>query len=262
MSSKYIAKPLQIAFLVLFIGLGSLCAQNTFQPKPLDEQQKGYIYNKERTVDFKLHTGGYALGLNFGTIQTYYKTKYYQFEIGEIKHPKEIRSKSFYSSTFGQSAYSYGKQNNFIVLRAGIGGKRYFSEKAKEKGIVLGVNWEIGPTLGLTKPYYIEINTINIEDKEPYIRYTESNRDIFLNQDLIIGSAPFFKGFGEIGLIPGIHGKIAAHFSFGAFDDFVKAVEAGIMLDVFTRKVPILVNDQNKPFFLNLFITLQLGKRY
>jgi len=41
----------------------------------------------------------------------------------------------------------------------------------------------------------------------------------------------------------------------------VKALEIGIMFDIFFKKVPIMVIDNNQPFFLNGYIILQLGKR-
>jgi len=40
------------------------------------------------------------------------------------------------------------------------------------------------------------------------------------------------------------------------------------MLDVFIKKIPILVenndivNAENRPFFLNLYLNIQLGKRW
>jgi hypothetical protein len=33
-----------------------------------------------------------------------------------------------------------------------VGEKKYFSEKAKRRGVAVGVNYEIGATLGLLKP--------------------------------------------------------------------------------------------------------------
>ena len=51
----------------------------------------------------------------------------------------------------------------------------------------------------------------------------------------------------------------------GAFDEFMRAVEAGIMIDIFPKKLPIMapVNgvDENRPYFFNLYVSLQLGKR-
>ena len=68
----------------------------------------------------------------------------------------------------------------------------------------------------------------------------------------------------EISILPGGHGKVAVHFDWGAFDEYIKAVEAGIAVDVFPKKIPMMVpveGVENRKYFINLFITLQLGKR-
>ncbi|MFN7115494.1 MAG: hypothetical protein ACK4TA_01765 [Saprospiraceae bacterium] len=94
------------------------------------DNQKGIVYNKEFAVNFKLHTGGYSLGVDFGTLKTYYRTQFWGIEIGEIKHPKEFRqSFEFRSPSTNRisRAFIFGKQNNFIPLRLSFGEKRYFS---------------------------------------------------------------------------------------------------------------------------------------
>ena len=255
--------------LAFFVGFVAIEAQNLeLQSRPFADENKGVIYNKELAFDLRLHTNGFAFSANIGKIKTYYLTKYYQFEIGEIKHPKEQRHSFDYPSN-GQTSRSfiYGKQNNLIVLRAGRGGKRYFSEKAKRKGIAVGINYEAGIALGLVKPYYLEL--IRRYDGEARIvseKYSEENAENFLKINDIYGSSGFFKGFNELSVVPGLQGKFGVHFAWGAFDEFVKAFEAGVMVDAFFKKIPVMVDDvpyaENRPFFINLYISLQLGKRW
>ena len=69
----------------------------------------------------------------------------------------------------------------------------------------------------------------------------------------------------ELSILPGVHGKIAVHFDWGAFDQYVKAFEAGVMVDVFTKKAPIMIevgDNQNRAYFINLFLNVQFGKRW
>ncbi|MFK7810596.1 MAG: hypothetical protein AB8F74_22505 [Saprospiraceae bacterium] len=237
---------------------------------------KGLVYNKETTFDMTLHTPGVgiAFGVNFGTIQTYYKTSYYHLQVGELRHVKGNRTSSDANggiSNRSARSYFYGKENNLYVIRAGKGVKRYLSEKAKDRGLAIGFSYEGGLTLGLLKPYYLElryqrdgIGEIRSE------KYSEENAGTFLNlanNNSIYGSSGFSKGLTEIRPIPGAHFKIGAHFDWGAFDEMVKALEAGVMIDVFYRKIPLMVendqitNSENRPFFINLYLTLQLGKR-
>lgn len=237
--------------------------------------QKGIVYNKEFAVNFKLHTNGYALGVDFGTLKSYYRTQFWSIEIGELKHPKEFRqSFEFRSPSTNRisRAFIFGKQNNFIPIRVGFGEKRYFSEKAKRRGLAIGMSYAAGPSLGLLKPYYLDlIRLTDSPNGEPYIRsetYSEENAQYFLSINNIYGSSGFTKGLDEISILPGGHAKFALHFDWGAFDEFVKALDAGVMIDFYFRRVPlmvespIVVNSENTPIFINLYLNLQLGKRW
>ncbi len=261
-----------LASLFLLFSL-SLFGQSTYSSDPnLDPDSKGILYEKEFAIDFTLHTNGLALAVNFGKIKTYYKTQYYHIQIGELKHPKEYRQNIESLGGFptrSSRSFIFGKRNNLYMIRGGIGGKRYFSEKAKQKGLAVGMSYEFGPSLGITKPYYLELirrspdNTSNIIVSE---KYSSENRDDFLERDLIYGASGVTRGFtfSELGFVPGAHAKIGAHFDWGAFDEVVKALEAGIMVDFFIRPVPIMVevdNVNNRMLFINLYLTLQLGKR-
>jgi hypothetical protein len=263
--------------LVLFSGCTfPLLAQQTFDTNQnIYDEQKGIVYDREFTVDLKLHTNGYALGVNIAKLKSYYRTRFINFEIGEIKHPKEFRQSFDFQAQAAKvsRAFVFGKQNNLLVLRGGLGEKRYYSQKARRKGLAIGLSYEGGASLGLLKPYYLEllrpsdpadVQTFSIRSEQ----YTEENASIFLDISRIYGSSGFSRGLGEISVLPGLHGKAAVHFDWGAFDEFVKAMEAGIMVDVFFQNVPLMVesplvgNSENRSFFINLYLNLQLGKRW
>jgi len=255
-----------IIFMFVF-GLSPMVGQKTIQPKQIDFDWKGIVYDKERSLDIRVHSNGAALAFNSGKIRTYYKMSYYQLEVGYLKDPRERRqNKNSSIPSFKNSAsFVYGKQNSFFNIRGGYGNKIYLSEKARRKGVAVGWSWEVGPSIGIVKPYYLDLfapdsqGGILVQQK-----YSEENADLFLNYNSIFGASPFAKGILESTFIPGGQGKLAAHFSLGAFDKYVRALEAGIMVDVFARKIPIMVETdtiKNKPYFINFFVSLQLGKR-
>ncbi len=264
-----------LLFLSLCAALPSAFTQPTTpRIKALGEEAKGIVYNKEFTIDFKLHTQGMGIGANFGRLKTYYRTRYFNIEIAEIKHPKEFRqSFDFRVPSAGRISRSfiYGKQNNLFALHGGIGEKRYFSEKALNRGLAVGISYSAGPTLGLVKPYYLDI----IRYREPdftnfFVRsesFSEENIDKFLDINSIYGASSLLKGLDQISITPGAHAKFAVHLDWGAYDEFVKSIEAGIMVDAFIRTIPIMVestqlnNTENQMLFINLFVNLQLGKR-
>ncbi len=259
-------RSLVIAVLVIGVCV-SVVAQKTIQPKQVDYSMRGVLYKQEKAFDFQLHTNGFTFGYNAGEIRKYYLTRFYHLDLGLLKHPKEYRQAVNYTGgnflLKSSSAFAYGKQNSLLVLRAGIGEKRYFSEKARRKGIAVGISYEGGLSLGLQKPYYLSLNRTGPSGEAQIVeeKYSEENQDIFLDVNRIYGSASFFKGFNEIKILPGLHGKVGAHFSMGAFEKTVKAMEIGIMFDVFFKKVPIMIIENNQNFFLNGYIILQLGTR-
>ncbi|MDZ4708185.1 MAG: hypothetical protein SH818_07240 [Saprospiraceae bacterium] len=251
-----------IAFMVHL----SLKAQTTIQPRQMDYSYGGVLYNEEYTVQVDLQSSGYKLGYRKGTIKKYYLTKFYQLDFGHLKHPKEykqsLRTQSILHNITSANGFIFGKQNSFFALRGGIGAKRYFSEKAKRKGISVALTYEGGPSLGITKPYYLDIRRYN---GDRYFvkaeKYSEANREQFLDLNSIAGSASTLRGLTELNLIPGIQAKGAINFTFGEVEEYIKSLEAGLMIDLYARKIPIMIDAPNSAYFINFYLGIQLGRR-
>jgi hypothetical protein len=250
---------------LILVPATRLSGQSTVN-RPQTSNYKGILYSKETAFEAVLHTNGFLLGVNFGKLLTYYKTPILHISIGELRHPKEVQQSEIYNFGTGNSnrSFIFGKQNNFILVRAGMGKKYYYSEKAAKNGLAVGLRWEVGPTLGLLKPYYLRLRQfadsgvqVNIVDK----KYSPEIENLFLDTYAIEGSSGFSKGLGELSVVPGIHFRSGVHFDWGAFDEFVKAAEMGIMIDAFPKKIPIMVSQENQRIFINLYLSLQLGKR-
>jgi len=244
--------------------------QKTFQPKQPGQDWKGIVYRKETAFEMRLQTNGPLLfGVNIGEIKTYYRTDYYHFSLGFMKDPRERRQNKNRGLGFNTSTgFVLGKQNSVLVLRGGMGTKRFLSEKAKRKGVAVGYDYEIGPSLALMKPYYLQIAYPASNGSPPTLReerYSEDNAAQFLDEDgTVFGGTSYFKGFGEMVIIPGLQAKAGVFFSLKAFDDKVKAVETGIMVDVYIKKLPIMVENENltnRPYFINFYVNLLLGSR-
>ena len=225
------------------------------------------MYNNELHFGLRLNTNGYAVNVSKGKLKTYYLTTFWNIEIGELKHEQETKTSFDYPPRFNgkiSRAFVFGKQNNLFVVRPSYGEKRYFSEKAKHKGLAVGISYQAGPTLGLVKPYYLEL--LPPDGPNPITtKYSDETQSRFLDIFSIFGSSSWTKGLNEMTFAPGLHAKVAVHFDWGAFDEMVKGLEAGIMVDVFFQEIPIMVdlpNVQNHSTFLNVFLNLQLGKRW
>ena len=128
----------------------------------LATEAKGIVFDREKTVEFRLHTHGCAINYQIGTIKSYYKTSYYEFGLGELNSHKEVSSSTDPVGSIGGGSfrsYSYGKQNYAFVLRGGMGFKKYYSEKAAKNGVAVGVLFAGGLTAAIMKPYYLEIGS-------------------------------------------------------------------------------------------------------
>lgn len=236
-----------------------LVAQNRVENTP-----KGIIYNNEKALNMRLHSFGWNVGYESGKLKTYYLTNYYRLSIGELRHAKEVRKTTEFAAfapSQGFKSYKYGKQNYAYVLRAAYGKKRYYSEKASRNGVAVGLNYSAGVNLALLKPYYIQIGGARNAENLMEIKYSESTAKAFLDPTNIRGRAPFLTGMNETTVMPGANASVGLHLDWGAFDAYLKALEVGLQLDVFTKKLPIMANTENRPFFLNVYISLQLGKR-
>ena len=46
------------------------------------------------------------------------------------------------------------------------------------------------------------------------------------------------------------------------YSNGVKALEAGIMIDAYGKKIPIMAFTENKQVFFNFYLTIMLGKKW
>ncbi len=265
----------KVGYLGMLLALALLSqnawAQVSTKTNLNDDRFKGIIYRKETTGDLRLHNNGWAVAVNFGEIRTYYRTRYYHFELGTMHSPRE-QNQSKNLNVIGNELpkeFKLGKQNSVFILRAGKGFKRYLSDKARRKGVSIGYSLEAGPAVALLKPYYlkfIEQVVVNGELESILVdkKFSEENKDEFIDYGSIYGGAPFSTGLKEITILPGFQAKAGLFFSVGAFDEYVKAAEIGLMADLFIKKVPIMVETAgttNTPLFLNLYVNLHFGRR-
>jgi hypothetical protein len=254
--------------IILPILILILCSVAVSAQTRLASEAKGIVYDREKTIEFRLHTHGWAINYQIGKIKSYYKTSYYEFGLGELSHHKEVSSSTDPVSSIGGGSfrsYTYGKQNYAFVLRGGMGFKKYYSEKAAKNGVAVGLTFAGGITTAIMKPYYLEVGSQKGTEVLKSIKYTPETEDLFLNKTKITGSDGLFTGITESSFIPGAYGRVGVHLDWGAFDEFLRALEVGIQMDIYPKKLPIMVPiagvSENKPYFLNLYVSLQLGKR-
>lgn len=266
---------LQFLFLVFSCSCLTVFAQQRLPGNQniYDTQGVGFVYEKEFTVNVGLMTPrNIMFGVTVGQLETYDNTKFWSLELGDHRHPRELRSnfeRIILANNRVSRAFTYGKQNQLYVARLGFGRRHYWSEKARQRGVAMGYSYRVGPSLGFLKPYYLEV-AVGEPGRGSVVemKYDGTNADLFLDRDRIFGAASWGTGLGEISLVPALHARASVHFGFGAYDETAKSLEAGLQAEFFFRDVDIMVEGpsapgiQNSRLFLNLFLALQIGKRW
>lgn len=226
------------------------------------EEEGALIYQKQSLWGLALNTDGWNIIYEHGKYKSITKTNLWWLELGEHKDPKQEKlSKSAYNIpglTLG-NPFVYGKENNFYYLKLGFGSQYLIGGKGNKNGVAVSAIYGGGLSLGMLKPYYIEVvdpNTGNTSE----IKYT-NNDSTFLNPDVITGAASFGKGFSEIKYVPGIHLRSGLRFDYGRYNEVLSALEVGLNLEYYSEKMPIMVQNDPHHAFLNAYIKIEFGKR-
>ena len=227
------------------------------------EEEGALIYQKHNIFGAKLYSDGWGGFFERGYMKTVNKATLFSLEIGERKHPKEDKNVKQDQQTgfiFG-NPYVYGKQNSFYFLKLGYGQSYLIGGKGNRNGVAVSAIYGGGLSLGFLKPYYL-----NVRDTNAAVRWYGDGRKsdtYFLDAtpNGILGKAGFFKGFNELKFKPGVHAKAALRFDWGRYNELVSAVDAGVNAEFYFSDMPIMVYNDPKKFFLNVFVAIEFGKR-
>lgn len=229
-------------------------------------KSKGIMYNTEFSVGGKLTTSGWGVFGDLTKRVNMDKKRLYYFEIMFMKHPKELKKINEYNFSLSYSSprpFIYGKQNSFFNAKVAYGNKYLIGEKAEKSGFEVNFTYAVGPSIGFVKPYYLEI--LKNQDGTLYLsteKYSDANASYFLDATSIYGYSGFTTGFKDISVIPGAFGKAGLTFDWASYDDYVKSLEAGIGAELYLTDVPMMILETNKPYFVYLYLSLQLGRKW
>ena len=216
------------------------------------------LYGKGLQGGIHMHPHGWGLNIHSSKTLTVDKTFLYGIEILGMKHPKEVKQPNrFFEDS---RRFTYGKLNSFYIFRPMIGTKRMLTDKLRKNGVEVSVHASIGPSLGVTKPIYLEIRKegdINNDflDVEPYDPTIHNLTNIY-------GRASDFLGFNKLKLRPGLYTKLGLYLENSPNQKGIMGLETGISMDAFLREVPIMALEKNKRFFFSFYVHVFIGKRY
>lgn len=239
-------------FFIFFLAIAEGFSQETIF------EEKTTIYAKELSGGIGAHTNGFVGTFRYGKYLTGFSKRIYEIEIANIRHVKEIKSINPFEDNV--RGYVFGKINALYVLRPSIGFQKVFVPKQSITGVSITYIAQLGPSLGLTKPIYL--NIIEREPNRGRIIVTKKRYDPEEHQQGdIYGRASFLNGITEMKLYPGIFAKLGLHFDFASSRDELRSIEVGLKADAYFSKVPIMAFTENSAIYPNLYLAMFFGSR-
>jgi hypothetical protein len=203
----------------------------------IKQEEEGVLaYRKQSTLGLQLRSNGYGLFYELGRMRTPRFTNLYMIELTEIKDIKEDKVSPVGNGTFN-SSFVYGKINNFYQGKLGFGQQYILGQKGNKNGIAVMGIYQAGISIGLLRPYYLTIKDASGNKRD--IKYDSPDSALFFN-GAIEGSAGFGKGWNELEMVPGAFIKTALRFDFGKFNEKVQAIQIGVSLEGYSKKIEIM----------------------
>lgn len=229
-----------------------------YAQKPADEG-KFVNYRSDAVGGVILHGEGWGGYFRYGRQLTYNKRINFSLDLVSMHHPKEI--KVFNPNFDDGKGYFYGKLNSLFILRPGIGFRKIYFEKLREKGVEISLNYSIGPSIGLLKPVYLQI--INPTNDPFLFTFTDERYDpSFHTIDNIYGRSKGTKGLGETKINPGVFGKFGIQFEYANEDDAIRAIELGSVVDFYFIPVELMTENNPSNIYISLYLKFLLGRKY
>jgi hypothetical protein len=231
-----------------------LAAVSAFAQGDLNQQQKVFFRN-EQTLAVLLNTDGFGLSYRMGKRKDFLNKSIIDFDLGTLRHPKEIKLSNPYYETPG--TFVFGKINSVFFLRGGFGHQHEIYKKADLGGVAIRYFYSGGLVIALYKPIYYKI--LDPQSNGEFNIVEEKFDVTKLDPTMIYGKSNFFKGFDELKILPGLFAKGGFNFEYSKEDKIIHAIELGVQVNAFPKEVPIMATQKNKAVFFSLFASYRFG---
>ncbi|MCE3227324.1 MAG: hypothetical protein K0S32_1875 [Bacteroidetes bacterium] len=217
------------------------------------------LYRNDATGKIYANTRGLGVSYKRGKHVTGKTRSFYEVDIQSLKHPKEIKVSGTAES---RKRFVYGKLNSVFLLRGAVGMQNEIYQKADNKAVAVRVQYSLGPTLGLAKPYYVQVyrspSVNNGQSRTEDVRFNEDN----FTQDSVIGKGVFSKGIAETVVYPAVTGKLNLSFEYAPFSNIIRAIETGITVDYFPKALPIMARNPAENIIITLHVGFVFGRKW
>ncbi len=247
---------MRLFLLSILVLLSGLTLRSQSAVTALEQGQDiNVLYRNEASGGIMVHTRGF--GINYKRLKhvTGTRKRFMEFELLGMRHPKEY--KVHYEGKGNTKSFYYGKLNNVTILRVGAGLQRTLYGRAERKSVEIRCSYSIGPLLAFAKPVYLYVFHENIKD--PLIEAYDPDKHQLSD---IAGRAPFIYGFDKLKVHPGGFAKLGFSFDFADFRNEIKAIETGVVVDVFPNSLPIMAYNKKEQAIVTLYISFVFGKKW
>ncbi len=221
------------------------------------EEEGILVYRVQSVWGFQLRTNGYGGFYEKAKKKTPRNATTYSIEFNEIKNSKEDKLPNGSGGFSFGTPYVYGKINNFYQFQFGFGNQRIMGQKGNKNGVAVGLIYKGGVSLGMLRPYYIQVDD---NGSTKTIKYSPETDSLF-KFGYILGSGGLGKGWGEMKFKPGVFAKAGMRFDFGRYNELVSALEVGVSAEYFFSEIPIMLYQNNQQFFYQGHIAFMFGRR-
>ena len=236
----------------------------------IDHQQRVFFRN-EWSVGLMINSNGFGGNYRYGQRINAADKRLYEIDFAYLRDPKEFRS--YVVERNSNARYVEGKTNFAVNFRIGYGKQHERFRKHDRGGIAIRRFHNFGPSIAVLKPIYYNVGTSTMGrlPLDPLPDNPHRYSPMWNSSNIwVINRASFFKGFSEIGIVPGAFGKFGYNFEFGSHDRIIHALEAGLIAEGFLQRLQIMdfgnpdINHsriaQNQQFFLTVFLSYRFGR--
>ncbi len=254
--------------IIVFLGVIN-CFFAVYAQGEIDLQPKVF-YRNEWSVALMLNSNGFGANYRYGKRIDAFNKRLFEVDFAYLKHPKEKRT---YGKTSSGAKYVDGKTNLAFDFRFGYGKQHEMFRKFDVGGIAIRYFYNFGPSVVLLKPIYYEVGDPDPARPNDLVPRPEPEKfDPSWTNVYIIRKASFFKGFDELGVVPGAFAKFGFNFEYSKQDRIIHALEVGVIAEGFAKKLEIMDLTavppppsgtkiaQNQQFFLTLFVSYRFGR--
>jgi hypothetical protein len=245
-----------------FIIIFWFCLSHTLLAQGEIDEQNTLFYRNEKSGSVSLTSTGWGINGRFAKRITAADKYLYDIDFSIIRHPKEVKMPTSY--IYSSNSFIFGKLNVVFDFRFGYGKQKEIFRKFDVGGISIRRFYSFGPSLALLKPIYFEVYKYLGGFNYQLLYYRQYSDELIksLQDSISMSKASFFRGFSEIKPVPGVFFKYGFCFEYSKQDIILHAIEAGVTVDVFSKKLEIMATKENYQFFISLFATYRFGKVY